>query len=68
MTTPTNSAPNRRGPLSRIAGRKRLFQRRHRGRKPAPPSTGPVFRKVWKEVAPGKWQLLHIYDEQDQDR
>ena len=32
----------------------------------APPPTGPVFRKVWKEVAPGQWQWIHIYDEADQ--
>jgi hypothetical protein len=32
------------------------------------PPTGPVFRNVWKEVAPGQWQVLHIYDEADQKR
>ena len=30
------------------------------------PATGPVSRKVWKEVAPSQWLLLHIYDEADQ--
>ena len=33
-----------------------------------PPPTGPVFRKVWKEVAPGQWQVLHFYDEVDQKK
>ena len=68
MTSPTNSATKHRGPVSRIAGRCHLFPRPHRRRKTVPPSTGPVFRKVWREVAPGQWQVLHIYDEADQKK
>ena len=68
MTSPTNSATKHRGPVSRIARRWRLFPRPHRRRKTAPQPTGPVFRKVWKEVAPGQWQVLHFYDEADQKK
>ena len=68
MISPTNSATKHRGPVSRIARRWRLFPRPHRRRKTAPPPTGPVFRKVSKEVAPGQWQVLHIYDEADQKK
>ena len=68
MTSPTNSATQHRGPVSRTARRWRLVPRPHRRRKTAPPSTGPVFRKVWKEVAPGQWQVLHIYDQADQKK
>ena len=68
MISPTNSATKHRGPLSRIARRWRLLRRPHRQRTAAPPPTGPVFRKVWKEVAPGQWQVLHIYDEADQKK
>ena len=72
MTSPTSSATKHRGPLSRIARRWRLLPRPHRQRTaappPTPPPTGPVFRKVWKEVAPGQWQILHIYDEADQKK
>ena len=64
MTSPTNSATKHRGPVS--ARRLRLFPLLHRRRKTAPPSAGPVFRMVWKEVAPGQWQVLHSYDEADQ--
>ena len=53
--------------MSRITGRRRLFPRPHR-RKATQPPAGPVFRKVWKEVAPGQWQVLHIYDEADQKK
>jgi hypothetical protein len=66
MTSPTNSTTKHRGSVSRIARRWRLLPRRHRRSNAAPPSTGPVFRKVWKEVAPGQWQWIHIYDEADQ--
>jgi|RhiMetdeSRZDD1v2_1073273.scaffolds.fasta_scaffold3375116_2 hypothetical protein len=66
MTSPTISATKHRAPASRIAGRWRLFPRPRRRSKAAPPPAGPVFRKVWKEVAPGQWQVLHIYDEADQ--
>ena len=66
MTSPTRSATKHRAP--RIARRWRLFPRLHRRRKAAPPPTGPVFRKVWKEVAPGQWQVLHFYDEADQKK
>jgi hypothetical protein len=65
MTTPTSSATKHQGPLSRIARRWRLLPRPHRQRK-APPSTDPVFRKVWTEVAPGHWQWRYIKDEADQ--
>jgi hypothetical protein len=53
--------------MSEITRRCRLFPRlnRRRKKKAAPPPTGPVFRKVWKEVAPGQWQVLHFYDEAD---
>lgn len=66
MTRPTISATKHRGPVSRIARRWGLFPRLHRRRKAAPPPTGPVFRKVWKEVAPGQWQWLHIIDDVDE--
>jgi hypothetical protein len=66
MTSPTNSTTKRRGPVSRIARRWHLLPRLHPRSTTAPPPTGPVFRKVWKEVAPGQWQVLHIYDEADQ--
>ena len=66
MTRPTISATKHRGPVSRIARVGGRFPRLHRQRRAAPPPTGPVFRKVWKEVAPGQWQVLHIYDEADQ--
>jgi hypothetical protein len=68
MTSPTGSATKHQGPVSRIAGRGRLSPRLHRRRKAAPPPTGPVFRKVWKEVAPGQWQVLHFYDEANQQK
>ena len=66
MTSPTNSATKHRGPVARITRRWRLFPRRHPRRTTAPPPTGPVFRKVWKEVAPGQWQVLHIDGEAEQ--
>jgi hypothetical protein len=66
MTSPTNSATKQRAPASRLAGRWRLFPRPNRRREDAPPPAGPRFRKVWKEVAPGQWQWLHIEDEADQ--
>jgi hypothetical protein len=66
MTRPTISATMHRGPVSRIARGWRLLPRPHRRRKATPPPNGPVFRKVWKEVAPGQWQWIHIYDEVDQ--
>jgi hypothetical protein len=68
MTSPTGSATRYRGPESRIARRLRLFPRLHRRRKPASPPAGPVFQKVWKEVAPGQWQWIHIYDEADREK
>ena len=63
MTSPTSSAAKHQGPLSMIAGRWRPW----RNAAPPPPST-PAFRKDWKEVAPGQWQVLHIYDEADQKK
>jgi hypothetical protein len=66
MTSPTYSATEHRGPVSRIARRRRLFRRLHHLRKATPPATGPVSGKVWKEVAPSQWQVLHIYDEAGQ--
>ena len=68
MTSPTNSATKHRRPVSRIARRWRLFPLLHGRRQAAPSPTGPVFRKVWKEVAPGQWQVLHFYDEADQKK
>ena len=68
MTSPTNFAIKHRGPVSRIAREWRLLPRSHRRRNAASPPAGPVFRKVWKEVAPGQWQILHIYDEADQKK
>ena len=68
MTRPTTSATKHRGPVSRIARGWRLLPRPHRRTKATPPPTGPVFRKVWKEVAPGQWQVLHFYDEVDQKK
>ena len=61
MTSPTSSATGHRGPVSRIARRWRLFPLPP-PEKAAPPPTGPVFRKVWKEVAPGQWQWIHTYE------
>jgi hypothetical protein len=66
MTRPTMSATKHRGPVSRIARGWRLFPRPHRRRKATPPPTGPVFRKVWTEVAPGVWTWKYINDEADQ--
>ena len=68
MTSPIRSAAKPRGPVSRIPRRWGLFSRLHRRRKAASPPTGPVFGKVWKEVAPGQWQMLHFYDEADQKK
>jgi hypothetical protein len=65
MTSPTNSATKHRGPASRLARRWRLFPRPNRRREDAPPPAGPRFQKLWKEVAPGQWQWLHIDDEAD---
>ena len=32
----------------------------------APAPAPPVFRHVWREVAPGQWQVMHIrVDDQD---
>ena len=42
--------------------------RPHRRRKAARPPAGSVFQKVWKEVAPGQWQWIHIDDEADQKK
>jgi hypothetical protein len=66
MTSPIGSATTHRRPESKIARRSRLFPCLHRRRKTAPPPVGPVFRKVWKEVAPGQWQWIHVDDESDQ--
>jgi hypothetical protein len=66
MTSPTISANKYRGPASGIRTRWRLFPRPHRRTKATPPPAGPRFRKVWKEVAPGQWQWLHIDDNADQ--
>ena len=68
MTNPTSPATKHQGPVSGIARRRRLFPRLHRRRQAGPPPTGPVFQKVWKEVVPGQWQVLHIYDEADQKK
>ena len=68
MTSPTRSTIKHRGTVSRIARRWRQFPRLHRRREGTSPPTGPVFRKVWKEVAPGQWQVLHCYDEADQKK
>ena len=68
MTNLTSPATKHQGPASTIARRWRLFPRLHRQSKAAPPPAGPVFRKVWKEVAPGQWQVLHICDEADQKK
>jgi hypothetical protein len=69
MTSPTSSTTKHRGPVSRIARRWRLFPRLHRRRKTTPPPpTDPIFRKVWKEVAPGQWQWKYINDEADQTK
>jgi hypothetical protein len=66
MTSPTISAAKHRGPVSRIARGWHLLPPPHRQRKATPPPTGPVFRKVWTEVAPGQWQWIHVYAEADQ--
>ena len=69
MTSPTSSAAEHRGPPSRIARQWRLFPHPHLRRNAAPPPLStPAFRKYWKEVAPGQWQVLHIYDEADQKK
>ena len=72
MTSPTDSATKHQGPMFRIARQWRLVPRRHRRRKtaplPTPRPSSPAFRKVWKEVAPGQWQVLHVYDEVDQKK
>ena len=65
MISPTNPATKHRGPVSRIAIRWRLFPRPHRRSKAAPPPTGPVFRKVWTEVAPSQRQWKYSKDEAD---
>jgi hypothetical protein len=67
MTRQTNSATKYQGPVSRIARRSRLFPRPHRQKATPPPPAGPVFRRVWEEVAPGQWQWVHCYDEADQN-
>ena len=52
-----------------IARRWRPFPHPHlRSNAAPPPPSTPAFRKYWKEVAPGQWQVLHIYDEADQKR
>jgi hypothetical protein len=68
MSRPTSSATTHRAPGSSRARPWRLFRRLRRRKQAAPPPTGPVFRKVWKEVAPGQWQVLHFYDEADQKK
>ena len=68
MNSPTSSATKHQGPVSRIARRWHLFPRLHRRRKTAPPPTGPVFRKVWTEVAPGVWSWKYLNDEADQKK
>jgi hypothetical protein len=68
MTSPTSSAAKDRGPLSMLARRWRLFPHPHLRRNAAPPPTGPVFGKVWTEVAPGQWQGKYIKDEADQTK
>jgi hypothetical protein len=44
--------------------RRFLVPHRRRSDVPPPPA-GPRFRKVWKEVAPGQWQWIHIGGEVD---
>jgi hypothetical protein len=69
MTSPTSSAAKHREPLSMIARRWRPFPHPHlRSNAAPPPPSPPAFRKYWKEVAPGQWQVLHIYDEADQKK
>jgi hypothetical protein len=65
MTSPTISANKHPGPASGITRRWRLCPHPYR-RKNDPLPAGPRFRKVWKEVAPGQWQWLHIDDNADQ--
>jgi hypothetical protein len=65
MTSPTISANKHPGPASGITRRWRLCPHPYR-RKNDPLPASPRFRKVWKEVAPGQWQWLHIDDNADQ--
>ena len=69
MISPTSSAAKHQGPLSMIARRWRPFPHPHLRRNAAlPPPSTPAFRKDWKEVAPGQWQVLHIDGEADQNK
>jgi hypothetical protein len=65
-TISTISANRPRGPASMVTRPWRRFLVPHRRRSDVPPPpAGPRFRKVWKEVAPGQWQWIHIGGEVD---
>jgi hypothetical protein len=51
---------------SRISRLRRTLKRPFRQKRAAPAPAPPVFRHVWREVAPGQWQVMHIrVDDQD---
>ena len=67
MAGPTMSAATKpQRARSRIARLWRMLKRPFRRKTAAPVPAPPVFRHVWKEVAPGQWQVMHIrVDDQD---
>jgi hypothetical protein len=57
MTSPTISDTTKpQGSMSRMARLRRVLMR-PAGRRP---TTQPVVRRVWREVAPGEWRWLHV--------
>jgi hypothetical protein len=58
MTSPTHA----RERIARMTRLRRVLARPH-PRRPAPPPSRPVVRRVWREVASGEWRWIHIDDQ-----
>jgi hypothetical protein len=65
MISPTISAITKRGESgSRRTRLRRTLAQPHRRRPPTPSPTGPVMRRIWREVAPGEWRWIHVQDQE----
>ena len=65
MPGPTMSAATKpQRATSRIARLWRTLKRPLHQKTAAPAPAPPVFRHVWREVAPGQWQVMHLRDDE----